>query len=222
MLQMLLVVFGGITLTGMLAQALGYRTPASGIDYFSLALGAVSLHVAGLIWLDWFIRDHQLRWRSVLGLVRANAAGAIVKGFAVGVAGFFICNWLGSWIYLILQKFTVAAPSQVTIIALQSTPSLGWVVFFGIISILIAPVVEELVFRGILYPMIAQSGFPKTALWGTSLLFAATHANLLAFVPLTLLALLLALLYRHTDNLLAPILAHGTFNAINFGMTVLS
>ena len=54
------------------------------------------------------------------------------------------------------------------------------------------------------------------ALWGTSLLFALTHANAMTFVPLTFLAVVLVLLYEATDNLLAPILTHSLFNAANF------
>jgi len=51
---------------------------------------------------------------------------------------------------------------------------------------------------------------------GTSLIFAATHANLMTFIPLVLLSLALIWLYEQTDNLLAPILAHSLFNAVNF------
>jgi hypothetical protein len=58
-------------------------------------------------------------------------------------------------------------------------------------------------------------GFPRLALWSTSLVFAAIHGNLSAFVPLVVLAVVLALLYEYTDNLLAPITAHATFNAVN-------
>ncbi len=72
-----------------------------------------------------------------------------------------------------------------------------------------------MLFRGIIYPAIKQSGFPRAALWGTSLLFALIHLNLANFVPLVVLALMLTWLYERTDNLLASIAAHGTFNAAN-------
>ena len=86
----------------------------------------------------------------------------------------------------------------------------------GVVAIGIAPVGEELLFRGILYPAIRQAGFPGVALWGTSLLFAAIHVNLGIFVPLLLLALVLAQLYERTGNLLASFAAHVLFNAFNF------
>src|SRR6185436_16944421 len=43
----------------------------------------------------------------------------------------------------------------------------------GTVTILLAPLGEELLFRGIIYPWIKQLGFPRLALWLTSLLFAA-------------------------------------------------
>jgi membrane protease YdiL (CAAX protease family) len=91
----------------------------------------------------------------------------------------------------------------------------------GATAVLLAPVAEEMMFRGILYPVIKQVGYPRLALWGTSLLFAAVHLNAVTFVPLTVLALVLTALYERTNNLLAPIAAHLLFNALNFGMLLL-
>ena len=88
-------------------------------------------------------------------------------------------------------------------------------VYFVVFSILIAPVAEEILFRGVLYPAIKQFGFPRSALWGTAVLFAAIHVNVPIFLPLLALGLALALLYEATNNLLATITAHGLFNAVN-------
>jgi len=85
-------------------------------------------------------------------------------------------------------------------------------------AIVLAPVGEELLFRGLLYPWIKQAGFPRMALWGTAILFAAIHINLVLFVPLLVLALALTALYEWSDNLLAPIVAHSVFNALNLAL----
>jgi hypothetical protein len=99
---------------------------------------------------------------------------------------------------------------------MQSRPDTLETVFLGVSTILIAPVVEEMLFRGLLYHTIKRIGFPRIALWGTTLLFAAIHSNLLTFLPLFVLAVALTLLYEATDNLLSCILAHSLFNAANF------
>ena len=80
---------------------------------------------------------------------------------------------------------------------------------------MIAPVAEEFIFRGILYPFIKQLGWPKLALFGVSFLFALIHVNAPTFVPLFVFALALTWLYERTDRLIAPILAHGLFNGAN-------
>src|SRR5258707_14168951 len=77
-----------------------------------------------------------------------------------------------------------------------------------------------MLFRRIFYPTIKQIGYPPCAVWGTSLLCATIHFNRMAFLPLTVLALVWTWLYKMRNNLLAPILAHSLFNAFVFLMAL--
>jgi membrane protease YdiL (CAAX protease family) len=86
----------------------------------------------------------------------------------------------------------------------------------GVIAVVCAPIVEEALFRGILYPALKRLGHPRLALWGSSALFAAVHFNMVTFLPLLIFALVLVYLYETFQNLLAPIVAHSLFNAANF------
>jgi hypothetical protein len=79
----------------------------------------------------------------------------------------------------------------------------------------IAPVAEEFIFRGMLFPFVRQLGHPRLAWFGVSALFALIHDDRAIFVPLFVLALALTWLYEKTGNLLAPIAAHALFNAAN-------
>ena len=115
-----------------------------------------------------------------------------------------------------LPHLKMEPQEQLPVHALRVSVSWGGRLTLGAAAVLLAPVAEEMLFRGILYPAIKQSGYPRLALWGTSLLFAAVHMNVVTFVPLVVLALVLTLLYERTDNLLAPITAHVLFNALNF------
>jgi membrane protease YdiL (CAAX protease family) len=76
-------------------------------------------------------------------------------------------------------------------------------------------VAEEFIFRGMLYPLIKQRGWPRLAWFGVNFLFALIHLDAAAFIPLFLLALVLTWLYEKTDSLLAPITGHALFNAVN-------
>jgi hypothetical protein len=69
-----------------------------------------------------------------------------------------------------------------------------------VFAVVIAPVAEEFIFRGMLYPFVKQLGWPRLAWFGVSFLFALIHLDAAAFVPLFLLALALTWLYEKTDN----------------------
>lgn len=89
-------------------------------------------------------------------------------------------------------------------------------ILFGVFTILLAPIAEEALFRGILYPTIKQAGHPRWALWGTSVVFGIMHFNVATLAPLVFLAVVLAFLYESSDSLLTPIATHSMFNAANF------
>ena len=84
--------------------------------------------------------------------------------------------------------------------------------------VVFAPVCEELLFRGVLYPSLRDLGHRRMAIAASSLLFAAIHGSLALMLPLTVLAVVLVWLYEKTGSIIAPILMHAAFNAINFAM----
>src|SRR6185312_6169638 len=100
---------------------------------------------------------------------------------------------------------TLHPQQQQAVEILRHTETLLSRVVSGIATVLLAPVGEEVVFRGILYPWAKRKFSPAIALWGTAIVFGAIHLNLSSFIPLTILALVLVWLYEYTGNLLAPI-----------------
>jgi membrane protease YdiL (CAAX protease family) len=127
---------------------------------------------------------------------------------------------LGAISSAVMLQFGMKPEAQQAVQILQATESVWRRTLYGFVAILVAPAAEEILFRGLVYPSIKQMGFPRLALWGTSLIFAATHVNAMALIPLTFVALMFTLLYEKTNNLLAPILAHSFFNAVNFALLI--
>jgi membrane protease YdiL (CAAX protease family) len=84
-------------------------------------------------------------------------------------------------------------------------------------AVVIAPVFEELIFRGYLYPAFKRFFGPFPAAVGTALLFALIHDNAAAFAGLTLLALACTLAYEWSGSILMPIAMHACFNGMNLG-----
>jgi membrane protease YdiL (CAAX protease family) len=87
--------------------------------------------------------------------------------------------------------------------------SLGGVLTFLVIGGLIAPVIEELVFRGMLYPAWAREWGWLSGAIATSFLFALIHANHFAQFFSSLIYICV---FRRTGSLRAPIIVHGLFN----------
>ena len=86
------------------------------------------------------------------------------------------------------------------------------------LAIVVAPVFEEVFFRGFLYPVLkAKWGMP-VALATVSLVFAAIHLHLPSTAPLFLLGLALGLVYERSGSLLASITLHSLFNTANILM----
>ena len=88
-------------------------------------------------------------------------------------------------------------------------------IIIGIITVGLAPVGEEIVFRRMLYGVIAPYGRTK-ALLLSSFLFSIAHFYPAGIVGLFAMALILQLLYLHTRNLWCPIQVHVIFNALSF------
>jgi membrane protease YdiL (CAAX protease family) len=163
-----------------------------------------------------FLREHNITWREAFGFASPRRARTLLLAVFTTLIVLPIA-WVLIWFStLILKALSQPVVLQPAVQALQNAVSVSQIVYFGIMAIVCAPIVEEIIFRGIIYPTIKQEGFRRTALWTTSLLFAWSHFNLPTFIPLLFLGMILTFLYETTDNLAAPMLTHSLFNAANY------
>ncbi len=89
------------------------------------------------------------------------------------------------------------------------------VVKFAVASILLAPLIEEIVFRGFFFAALeTRFGFALAASI-SSFIFAVVHLNLLTLAPLALLGFIFCYLYQRTGSLWLPIAYHSLFNGAN-------
>ncbi len=87
-----------------------------------------------------------------------------------------------------------------------------------VLAVVLAPLVEELIFRGCVYRFLKSKAplLPAQILSGA--VFAMLHANLLSFVPLLLVGVLLARIYEKSGNLWVAIWFHAFFNAFSLSI----
>lgn len=206
----------GIGAVGLLHK-LGVTGFKQDSDFGNILLGTLCLQGATWLLIPFFLRQHQLGWREAFGF-----RGPKIKHILWLTVGFVIIFF----IVLLLQGASIQVMKMLgrppkdegAVLLLLNAKSWWTIAYLGVVTIVLAPVAEEFIFRGVLFPFIKQHGFLRLAWFGVSALFALIHANLPTFVPLFVLALALTWLYNKTDNLLAPITAHALFNAINFAL----
>lgn len=107
------------------------------------------------------------------------------------------------------QNFSQAAEAQYGM-------EFVWGLFlYGILS----PVVEEAVFRGLIYNRMKRCFHPKIALVCSALIFGAYHGNLVQALYGTILGVLIAYTYERYGSFAAPVIFHGVANISIYAIT---
>lgn len=96
------------------------------------------------------------------------------------------------------------------------------IALMAVAAVIVAPLAEEVVFRGYLYPAAKRFCGPAGAVVFSSLVFAAAHGSIVALAPLFILAVLLCLIYEFTGSLWACISVHFLFNAATVTIQLLA
>lgn len=116
--------------------------------------------------------------------------------------------------YIAWLEEIVGSSSQQDAVALlrksQDVLSVGLMAFSAAI---VAPLAEEVIFRGYIYPVAKCLGGMKCGVFFSALLFAACHGNVPLLLPLFMLGILLALAYEWSGSIWAAISIHFFFNS---------
>src|SRR5262245_54805254 len=175
--------YPGLILVTLANQLAGATTIAYGIGQMLIAVLCLQGAVLVLTWR--MLRQQGISWNRAFGFsedwVRALRLGIMLAVIFLPI-GFGL--QLLSDLVMRLPHSPVQPVEQQTVQTLRTASSWIQKLAAGIVTIVVAPVGEEVMFRGILYPTIKQAGFRQVALWATSLAFAAIHLNAVTFVPL--------------------------------------
>ena len=207
---------------GFLQQGLvaGWLKASGFPSWFGLVCGQTVFLVFVLFGFVRLSRAHGRGFAEVLGCRNPVWPRHVGAGLLAGLAFLPAAYGLQALVSGLFRMLGFEVPIQNAVellIAAGPTGRLGIYLAAGIG----APVAEEILFRGVIFATIRDSGWPRVALLGSAILFGAVHFNLGALVPLTGFGMLLALVYDRTGSLLAPIAAHMVFNAAPFVMLLL-
>ncbi|MEN8172233.1 MAG: type II CAAX endopeptidase family protein [Chloroflexota bacterium] len=172
-----------------------------------LALGEALLLVPVL----WFgVRGGS--WRAV-GLRKFSAA-------SLGIGcGLMLLSWLVNLAYsMVIMLFDLQIQPDISPL-FDELASPGWVFVIGVV---LAPLVEELFFRGFLFAGFRQQyGWKKAAVF-SAIFFSLIHMQPTAILPIFLLGLIFAYLYHISASIWPAILMHMLSNGLALGAVYLS
>lgn len=205
---------GGLTIIAALQEAgfAAFQPPAG-----SGAVLVSTLTFQGMTWvlIPFFLRQHHINWRDAFGLRRAKLGWTWFAAVPLVIV-FLPVAWLLQFLCLTALTRMGWSPENEAAVTVLAGAQAWWLRAYLVgFYIVIGPVAEEFIFRGILFPFFKQRGWKVMAWIGVSFIFALIHWDLVAFLPLFLLAVMLTWLYEMTHNLLAPITAHSLFNTAN-------
>ena len=92
---------------------------------------------------------------------------------------------------------------------------------YAVVVVLVAPVVEELMFRGVGYALLEPLG-QTTAILLTGLAFALVHGLVIGFAVIASFAIGLGYLRGRTTSIYPCIVLHASFNAFGLAVGILS
>lgn len=120
----------------------------------------------------------------------------------------------------LLEKFCgIELASQDLVQWLQpGTYAAGIRAVLMIFVVFAAPLLEEPLFRGIMFRGFGSVMPAPYAMAASGFIFALVHVNAASFLPLWFLGVAFAWLYKRTGTILAPMTAHFLFNLLNLGL----
>lgn len=220
-LEVVALLYFAMVTTGVVAGTVLLR--ASGAPDWAKVLIVAAQYLLvtfGVLFVAWSrITAAGRRKLSILGM-RFRKVGWQV---AQGVGGYAV-------LVVVLVLLTVLMPGSNVLKAWQQAgervmsmaQTLPARVLLFVLICVLAPVLEEVIFRGFVYPGLRRRLAVTGAVVASALLFAMMHNNPAALLPIGLIGIVLAVLYERSRSLVPPIVCHALNNTLVFFLMLLT
>ncbi|MEO8810190.1 MAG: CPBP family intramembrane glutamic endopeptidase [Rhodanobacter sp.] len=202
-------VSGLLDLTGVIRRTL--QQPGMQALLVMLVLGLAAATIMLLVRRRW-PRLWSLALPPGFGFVRPRQPAFVLLAVAIGLAAPVVGGWLTQWL---AQGHPVTQDIQ----QLGESTPLAWRIALVLLVVSLGPLVEELLFRGMLLSAVLQRWGRAAAIGLSSLVFALAHLpglgwQLFALPDLLLLALALAWLRLRSGSIWPSVVGHGANNLL--------
>ncbi|WP_218081747.1 CPBP family intramembrane glutamic endopeptidase [Anthocerotibacter panamensis] len=216
-----LVVVGWLTASFMLAFVLrDFGTPL-----LDRLIPAPDLKLAVFVFLskalDTLVALALFGWWIGRAHPRAEILRLRVQGLSWGVGAYLAVLPLVWSAALLTQGLVKGGGGNPLLSVIQQSQNPWAGVLLFVTVALLAPISEELLFRGLLFSGFTTVMSAPWAMVASGFIFGAIHQSAAEFLPLSVLGIVLAYSYYRTRNLAVPLLLHICFNSVTFGTLLL-
>jgi len=202
----IILVYFGITAVGIIASLLPIKLDTNGLPYFMLAFTIQFLATVGFVYL-FAIFFHKGQWRD-LGVRKARPKAYFRYGILGGILLIIMVLVMG----YVLKYVQPDLQPQYYEEMLRSATKLPDFLLVLLAGAVLAPVSEELLYRGMIYPFLRKHLGPTWGIILSGLIFGLAHWDLWRTVPLAIGGAALCYIYEKSGSIYVPMLAHGVWN----------
>lgn len=209
MILLVFVLMNGMVGTGLIPvdQLAGYLPGgATVVNQMLVQQILQTVFMVGMVLLFLHLRGgtlYQIGWRPF------KRSGWLILSALLGVITFFVMLCVSAWMVKLFPQW--AQPQTATELIMQAEGMWESAAVILMVSVL-APVSEELLFRGYIYHSMRQQNSMWFSVIAASLMFGCMHYDLFRLLPLTLVGVCLNLVAIRSDSLWGSIVMHGVWN----------
>ena len=179
------------------------------------------LDIAAIFFVLYFIRTSGSEIRDMVGIDLSFARERIrvfLREFWFGLRTYCVIlppfiGLLAILVFLATQLSYEPSPHPLVEVLLEEEKLPLWTALSSLfVACVVGPLVEEIFFRGFLYPALRKYWGMGGAAVITATLFAGVHENIFSFVPIFFLGFVLCFLYETRKNLISCISLHMAHN----------
>lgn len=185
------------------------------LPLFSAVNGFIIFFLAFLVIHYLFKKKFNISWKGVIGSLKINPKQLLIcTGLTIPVIVFgWTLTYPVFWVATEFFQTMIEQHYDRILLFLQNMNSFGSPLETFITAAILAPIFEEILFRGYFVNKLADNRKLSTGIILSALVFMIIHIPSL-FFPQLMLGLLTAVVYTRTKQLIYPIYVHALYNFV--------
>ncbi len=174
-----------------------------------------SLYAFFFILVQCFLWHKKISWNALFGFSKTKISDAFLTAGTCLMAILVPLGILNFGIHKIFDYMKWPLDQQLPVqLFLETKDPVALAALVGM-AVVGAPLFEEILFRGILYPFLKGKIGLIHATWINAVVFAMAHGHIPSMLPLAVLGIVFTLLYEWKGNLAACMIMHSSFNTLS-------